>query len=255
MWPTPAKQGTSRKADASEFTCTVYQETLCIQSDRTLTISISLQRHTHYCSCAFMSDSFYNSSSKVSLSYWRGVPQLLDRKARIVSAKNSLHCWFLKWGTCRWDMFLSFSEQVIYVTFSDINHPICCKHKIWAMERFSVFSWWFKVCVNTRKQYIHVGYSMVLDNQCSLYGFLGWANSTNLYGNCHVLAPKSSINKWLNEQEKDLFVLFFWNSIEIICKHTDKIIWAYGLKRSTVDMSVHPGTIILISPYVQLDLN
>ena len=60
--------------------------------DRTLPINgSSITKHTVY-SC---SDSFCNSSSKVSLSYWKRVPQLLDRNALTVSDKNSLHCWFL----------------------------------------------------------------------------------------------------------------------------------------------------------------
>ncbi len=60
--------------------------TQCIKSDRTLTISASsITKHTEYWCSAFMSFSFYNSSSKVSLSsYWKGVPQLLDKNALIV---------------------------------------------------------------------------------------------------------------------------------------------------------------------------
>ena len=61
----------------------------------------SLTKHTQYCCCAFMIDSFYNSSSKVSLTYWNGVPQLLDSEDLIASDKISLYCWLVpKWATC-----------------------------------------------------------------------------------------------------------------------------------------------------------
>ena len=79
------------------------QYTLCIQADinnwraswRQLCKS-SLTKGTH--SIVLVHSwliLFINSSSKVSFSYRKRVAQLLDRKALIVSDKNSLHCWFL----------------------------------------------------------------------------------------------------------------------------------------------------------------
>ena len=59
-----------------------------------ITLFINNKAHS-YSRGAFICDSFYNSSSKVSRSYWKGVPQLLDRNALIVSDKNSMQCWFL----------------------------------------------------------------------------------------------------------------------------------------------------------------
>ena len=66
-----------------QYCMTNIGPTLCIEPDRTLTIT----KHTEYSYCAFMSDSFCNSSSKLSLSYWKGVTQLLDRNVLIVSDK------------------------------------------------------------------------------------------------------------------------------------------------------------------------
>ncbi len=62
--------------------------TLCIQPDITLTIHTVI--HAVH---SWMTP--FNSSTKVSLSYWMGVPKLLDRNTLIVSDKNSLRCWFL----------------------------------------------------------------------------------------------------------------------------------------------------------------
>ncbi len=57
----------------------------------------SITKHTEYsCGvCSWVTPFVIISSSKVSLSYWKGVPQLLDRNVLIVSDKDSLHCWFL----------------------------------------------------------------------------------------------------------------------------------------------------------------
>ena len=82
MVPFLAKQGTSGKADISHFPYSMQA------NYRPYPMHSSIRKHNKYSCGAFMSDTVSNSSSKVSLCYWKGVPHLLDRK-------SSLHCWFL----------------------------------------------------------------------------------------------------------------------------------------------------------------
>ncbi len=66
MWPALAKQGTSRKADVSNFTRTVLYDQYALPyafNHATLRISTSSNKGIR---CAFMSDSFYNS-----VTYWK----------------------------------------------------------------------------------------------------------------------------------------------------------------------------------------
>ncbi len=73
--------------------------------------------------------------------------------------------------------------------------------------------------------------------QYSLYGFLGWANFTNFYSSHDGPALNPSIffpYKWLNEQEKHLFVIISKILFEPICKHTEQKSRHRGLDEALV---------------------
>ena len=86
-----------------------------------------------------MSDSSCKSSRKVNLSYWKRVPQLLDRKLWLYQIKNSLYCWFLLneefvAGTCSlvhqsWGVFHKDVHTLsLYVWFSRTNPTHDARH-------------------------------------------------------------------------------------------------------------------------------
>ncbi len=99
MWPALAKQEISRKADVFHFICTIlhdqYRPYPMHSTRQNVNSKHIIHNKAHRVFCVFMSDFLYNSWAKVSLSYWKGIPQLLDRNAPIVADKSSLHCWFL----------------------------------------------------------------------------------------------------------------------------------------------------------------
>ncbi len=196
MWPALVKQGTSHKAEVSDFTCMVPGINILYMHSTWQNVNtndIFTNKGVHrivVVHSLVIHFTIVHPIAKVNIIYWKGVPQHLDRKALIALDKNNMHCWFLLNG------------PLVAATCS-----LVCQSRSNIQTYFSILITWLDFCYGLR----HKNNSGVL--LPSWYSLLFPSQTTQWSLKVHVqFFPCVVFYFILRHINQSLIAYFEWNS-------------------------------------------